>query len=111
MGSRQQTVDFILEQLAAAGPVSARRMFGEYGLYGEGKLFALVCDDQLFLKPTQAGRDFAPDLGERSPYPGAKPYLHVPGDYLDDAAWLAELVVVTVAALPAPRLKERTARR
>lgn len=30
--------------------VSARRMFGGYGLYREGLMFALIVDDELFLK-------------------------------------------------------------
>lgn len=58
MASQQSTVDFILEQIAAAGSVSAKKMFGEYGIYCDGKMVALVCDDQLFIKPTLAGKAF-----------------------------------------------------
>lgn len=115
MASQQKTVDFILDQMRGAGAVSAKRMFGEYGLYGDGKLFALVCDDQLFLKPTAAGRaqaaDLAADLAEGVPYPGAKPCLVVPGDRWDDAEWMAELASVTVAALPPPIPKASRRRR
>jgi TfoX/Sxy family transcriptional regulator of competence genes len=56
MASKQGTVDFILEQIAAAGTVSAKKMFGEYALYCDGKMVALVCDDQLFVKITEAGK-------------------------------------------------------
>ncbi len=52
MASSQGTVDFIVEQMASAGTVSARKMFGEYGIYCDGKMVALVCDDRLFVKPT-----------------------------------------------------------
>lgn len=55
MASMQTTVDFILKQVAAAGIVSAKKMFGEYGFFCDGKMVALVCDDQLFVKPTLAG--------------------------------------------------------
>jgi DNA transformation protein len=37
MSSQQSTVDFILDQISAAGDVSAKKMFGEYGLYCNGK--------------------------------------------------------------------------
>ena len=47
MGTRQSTIDHLLDQLAAAGPVSVRKMFGEYCLYLAGKPVGLVCDDQL----------------------------------------------------------------
>lgn len=80
-------------------------MFGEYGLYLNGRMFALVCDDQLYIKLTPPGRDYAPDLSEGVPYPGAKPCLLVTGDRWDDADWMAELSRVTAAAVPLPKPK------
>ena len=55
MSTQPSTIDYLLEQLGSAGSVSARKMFGEYGLYCDGKIVALVCDDQFFLKPTPEG--------------------------------------------------------
>ena len=55
MATRQSTIDFLLDQLADLPGVRARKMFGEYALYLDEKVVALVCDDQLFLKPTPAG--------------------------------------------------------
>ncbi len=78
-------------------------MFGEYGVYCNGKLIGMVCDDQLYLKPTNAGRDFAGDIGEGSPYPGAKTHLLITGDLWDDRAWMSQLVKVTADALPPSR--------
>ena len=48
--TRQPTVDFILEQLSDVDGVSARKMFGGYGLYREGLMFALIAADELFFK-------------------------------------------------------------
>ena len=45
-----------------SGHVTARRMFGEYTLYWDGKPFALVCDNKLYVKPTAAGRAFLPEV-------------------------------------------------
>jgi TfoX/Sxy family transcriptional regulator of competence genes len=73
MASKQTTVNFILEQIADAGKVSARKMFGEYGIFCDGKMVALVCDDQLFVKPTLAGEEFIGECLEAVPYPGSKP--------------------------------------
>lgn len=105
MSSSQSTVDYMLEQMARAGSVSARRMFGEYGVYCNGKVVALICDNQLFIKPTEAGRALAGAIGEGLPYPGAKPWLLVDGDRLEDADWLTGLVRVTADALPPPKPK------
>ena len=55
MSPKQSLADFIIEQIENAGTVSARKMFGEYGIFCNGKMVALICDDQFFVKPTIAG--------------------------------------------------------
>jgi DNA transformation protein and related proteins len=105
MASEQRNVDFVLEQMAGAGDVSARKMFGEYAIYRGGKLVALFCDDQLFMKPTEAGRALLGKVKEASPYPGAKSYFLITGDRCEDGEWLSELVRVTERALPKPKPK------
>jgi len=105
VSSQQKTVDYILEQSAEAGSMTARRMFGEFGLYCDGKVVAFVCDDQLFLKPTDAGRAFLGAVTEAPAYPGSKMYFLIEGDRWDDADWLAGLIKTTADALPAPNPK------
>ena len=105
MASQQSTVDHILEQIEAAGSVSARKMFGEYGVYCDGKIVALVCDDQFYLKPTPAGRALLGEVDEKPAYPGAKPSFRIDGTRWDDADWMSELVRITAAALPMPKGK------
>ena len=58
MASDIAFVEYVCEQMSAAGTITSRKMFGEYAIYCEGKVVALVYDDQLFLKPTSAGRSF-----------------------------------------------------
>lgn len=97
MSSSLAFVRYVCEQLRGAGEITHRPMFGEYGLYGDGKFFALVCDDQLFLKPTSSvAQAFAPP--EAPPYDGAKPYFVV--EALDDAAQCARMARMTLDALP-----------
>lgn len=108
MASKQDNVDFILEQLTDAGDVSARKMFGEYAIYCRGKIVALFCDDQLFVKPTDAGRAFigkVSQVKEGPPYPGAKLWFAIGGDHWEDGEWLSELVRITERALPPPKPK------
>lgn len=105
MSSKQNTVDFILEQIAGAGKVSARKMFGEYGLYCDGKYVASVCDDQLFVKPTPGGRDFIGEVTEAPPYPEAKLCFLISGEKWDDADWMAELIHITTRELPEKKHK------
>lgn len=106
MSSKQSTVDYIVDQLAAAGVVSGKKMFGEYGIYCDGKMFALVCDDQLFVRPTSAGRQFLGTPTEAPPYPSAKPHFLIAGERWDDGEWLSELARITARELPLPKKKK-----
>ena len=105
MASKQANVDFVVEQMAEAGDVSVRKMFGEYAIYLRGKVVALFCDDKLFVKPTAAGEAFIGNVREGSPYPGAKPWFLITGDRCENGEWLSELVLRTERALPPPKPK------
>ena len=107
MGSDAKTVAFIVDQGSGAGAVRAKAMFGEYGVHCGDRMVAMVCDDQLFVKLTPAGRTFAPDASFAPPYPGAKPCLLIDPERWDDAAWLSELFRISAAGLPAPRSKAK----
>lgn len=111
MATDRRTVEHLLEQAAGAGAVTARPMFGEYGLYLDGRMVGLVCDDRLFVKPTPDGRIHAGEVEEASPYPGARPHLAIDADRWDDAEWLAALLGITAAALPAPKSKAAAGRK
>lgn len=108
MVSKQSTVVFILEQISEAGSVSCRKMFGEYAVYCDKKTVALVCDDQLFVKPTISGKAFIGSYEEGYPFEGAKPWLYISGDYWDNHEWLTRLIVLTAAELPLPKPKTKT---
>ncbi len=105
MGSDKSFVQYIVHQIKDAGEIISKSMFGEYAIYFNGKLIALVCDNMLFIKPTEAGKNFIKNIVEASPYPGAKPYYLIE-DKLEDSTWLCELVKLTYNELPEPRLKK-----
>lgn len=105
MASSQQFVDFVTDQISKAGIITAKKMFGEFGLYSDAKIFGLICDNKLFIKPTQAGRAFIGTPVESPPYPGAKPSFLIE-DKIEDGDWLSALVRVTVEELPEPKPKK-----
>jgi TfoX/Sxy family transcriptional regulator of competence genes len=110
MASDQDFVQFVVDQLASDLAASARKMFGEYGLYARGIFFGAVCDNRLFVKPTAGGRAYIGDVVEAPPYPGARPSFLIE-DRLEDAGWLSELVRITVQELPTPGPKKRRTKR
>ena len=105
MASDQEFVEYAVGQIDADCVVTYKKMFGEYGLYSDGKFFGSVCDNRLFIKPTEGGRAFIGDVVEAPPYPGAKPSLLIE-DKIEDREWLSELVRITARELPAPRPKK-----
>lgn len=107
MASNQDFVDFVLNQIEHDYGVSARKMFGEYGVYCGKKIFALICDNQLFLKPNEAARAFIGDPKEAPPFPGAKSYFLIEEHLIEDADWLSELVRVSEVELPEPKPKKK----
>jgi TfoX/Sxy family transcriptional regulator of competence genes len=103
-------IEFVIDQIENAGDITYKKMFGEYGLYSDGKIMALVCDNQLFIKPTKAGRTYIENLVESPPYPGAKLYFLIT-DQLENRNWISELIRITVAELPEPKPKQNRSRR
>ena len=103
MASHLDYVEFVMEQMAGAGTIAYQRMFGEYGLYCDGKFFALVCDDRLLIKITPAGEALVPGCPRDVPYEGGK-QMFLPD--VDDRETLTGLVRVTCAALPEKRRRE-----
>lgn len=103
MASRLEYVRYVAEQLSGAGEITYKKMFGEYGLYCDGKIFANVSDDQLFIKITEAGRSLFPGLPEAPPYPGAKNDFLI--ESVDDRGFLTALTLATCQALPETKKK------
>ncbi|MCI9283103.1 MAG: TfoX/Sxy family protein [Lachnospiraceae bacterium] len=104
MASNPEFVEYIADQLKGAGVITYRKMFGEYGMYVDGKIFAVICDNQLFIKITEAGKAMRPELQQAPPYEGAKNYLLV--EDIDDTAALTKLVAATCKELPDPKPKK-----
>jgi DNA transformation protein and related proteins len=108
MASDLNFVEYVRDQINGAGEVSFKKMFGEYAIYYDNKVVALVCDNQLFVKPTAGGRSLIEQVVEAPPYPGAKPYFLI-GEQLDDREWMSDLIQLTASELPVPKPKKARA--
>jgi TfoX/Sxy family transcriptional regulator of competence genes len=106
MASDKSFVDFIVEQIENVGIISSKKMFGEYAIYCNNKVIALVCDNQLFVKPTEGGKLFIGDVVESPAYSGAKLSFLIE-DKFEDREWISELMRITVKELPEPKPKKR----
>ena len=82
MASNPDFVQYIADQCAGAGEITVKKMFGDYGIYCDGVIFGLICDNRFYLKPTEAGD-------------------------VDDRDYLSALVRETCNALPQPKPKKK----
>lgn len=109
MASSTDLVQYIADQCNGAGEITVKKMFGDYGIYCDGKIFGLICDDHLYIKPTDAGRKVLRKETLQPPYDGAKPYFLI--EDIDDRDYLSSLVRETCRELPMPKPKARPKKR
>ena len=93
MASDLGFVEYVVDQFDKDCGITYKRMFGEFGLYSDGTFFGVICDDQLFVKPTDGGREFLNDVVEAPPYPGARPSFLI--EDVEDGERLSELIRIT----------------
>ena len=106
MATDQSFADYVLDQASGCETPAVKKLFGEYALYSAGTVVALVCDNQVFVKPTEAGRGFIGDPVMAPPYPGAKDSFLVE-DRWEDKEWFTQLIRLTARELPEPQPKKK----
>jgi TfoX/Sxy family transcriptional regulator of competence genes len=104
MKENNSFVQFVIDQMQDAGSISCKSMFGGYTVYCDKKIVALICNNQLFVKPTGKGRSVIGNVKEAPPYPGSKPYFLIQ-DNIDDKEWMCKLIRHTAEELPVPKQK------
>jgi len=109
MATELNFIDHILETVRLGERLTYKKMFGEYALYLDEKVVAFACDNSLFIKPSQAAANLAPELPQGPPYPGAKDYP-VADELLDDPDRLRRLIEETAILMPLPKPKKKPSR-
>jgi TfoX/Sxy family transcriptional regulator of competence genes len=107
VSTQKETIEFILESLGDSKRFSARAMFGEYALYADGKVVALVCDDQLFVKILPASGALEAICEKSPPYPGAKPHYVVEEDQISRMEDLPGILFDIAKSLPDNKRKSK----
>ncbi|MGB7192006.1 MAG: TfoX/Sxy family protein [Collimonas pratensis] len=123
MSRNDAIIDYIRELLEPFGAISARRMFGGYGIYHDSVMIGLVADSTLFLKtdeltrPQFAAAGCRPFITESRGKPIEMSYWSAPEDAMDSAnamtpwARLAYAAAVRKAnAKPAPKASKTRSR-
>lgn len=105
MASNLDFVQYVCEQISGAGEITYKKMFGEYGIYCNGKVIGVICDNQFYVKKTDAGSAILTGCEEASPYTGAKPHLLI--ESVDDKDLMTKFIAATYEEVPAPKSKKK----
>lgn len=100
MSTSKETIKYILGKLGGFPHFTAKAMFGEYALYADGKVVALICDDILYVKIHLASSLLEDKCDKDSPYPGAKPHYVVDEEQLDSLTTLPNILIEIAKSLP-----------
>lgn len=105
MASSVDFVEYVCDQISGAGEITYKKMFGEYGIYCDGKVIGVICDNQFFVKKTNVGTNLLPDCEEASPYTGAKPHFLI--ESVEDMEFISNFIRKTCDELPMPKPKKK----
>lgn len=108
MATQKETIEFILSKLRDRNRFAARAMFGEYALYADGRVVALVCDNLLYVKILPASDALERLCEKGEPYPGARPYYLVEEGQISTIENLSGILGAIAASLAE---KKTTAKR
>ena len=91
MPAKSDFVEHLVDMLEPIGPVQARSMFGGFGLFRNGLMFALISDDTLYFKvdkhnlPDFEARDLGPFVYQKKGKDFTIAYHQAPPESLEDA--------------------------
>ncbi len=106
MSTSKTALSFFLDSLSFLPNLQAKAMFWEYGIYEGEKMFALACDNTLFLKTAPETIHFFEDT-ETKAYPGSKNTAPVNPDWLENTEELKNIVNLTLAHMPISKKKTK----
>ena len=117
MAAKSEFVEYLTEQLQSLGAVSARGMFGGWGFYLDGRMFALLADEIFYIKADDANRvDFEtrglpPFRYEMKGKRLTMAYFQPPAEAMDDGEMLCAWARKGVAAAARAAEKKKPAKR
>ena len=104
MKASPEYLNFVMEKLSPIGGIKSRAMFGGYGIFHEGLMFALISEDTLYFKVNESNRDVY-ERAQSKPFPHGISYWEVPTDVLEEDSRLHEWANISI------KIAQETARK
>jgi DNA transformation protein and related proteins len=112
------TITDVVNALSPFGDITARHMFGGYGIYKDGIIIALMDEEEVYFKSTPTSESFYqsfdsyPFVYEGQRRPVKMSYWNVPKTVFDDSTLLEQWIDIAYrSALTAQKTKKPPKRR
>lgn len=96
---KNEYVEYIKEQLSPLGIITAKRMFGGYGVYANKIIVGIIVDNELYLKITNHSNNSEAEMTQFTYTRNNKivklPYWKIPEEILEDPKKLKTLMMHT----------------
>ena len=97
-------IEFVSSQIAAAGTVRCRKMFGDYMVYVDEKPVIIVCDNIPYVKEHEAIKSMMETAERGFPYEGAKEHYVLDVSRSD---FTVKIVKILAEVLPYPKSRKK----
>lgn len=104
MSTSEDFIRFVTDQVAQAGEVRYRKMFGEYMVYVFDRPVLLVCDSTVYIKKHEAVNALMKDASVGTPYAGAKEHYILD---IEDVPFALDVIAALLPVTPIPVKKSR----
>jgi DNA transformation protein len=104
--AKDDYADYVVDKLSGLGDVYNRAMFGGYGIFHEGFMFALVSDGMLYFKVDDSNREMYEKAGSGK-FPHGISYWEVPTEVFEDTARLYEWAEISIGLAQAKARKKK----
>jgi len=106
MKASTEYLNFVLEKLSPIGDIKSHAMFGGFGIFHEGLMFALISEDILYFKVNETNRDIY-ESAQSKPFPHGISYWEVPTDVLEENTKLHEWANISIEIAQEAAKKKR----
>lgn len=95
MKTSPEFLNFIMEKLSSISNIRSRAMFGGYGIFCGGSMFALIAEDTLYFKVSKTNRDMY-EKAKSKPFPHGISYWEVPPEVVDENSKLHNWAITSI---------------
>ena len=107
MKASPEYLNFIIDKLSPIGGIRSRAMFGGYGIFYEGSMFALIAEDTLYFKVNESNRAMY-KKAQSKPFPHGISYWEVPAEVIEEDSELLDWANLSIGiARSVPKRKRK----